>query len=403
MSNHKSTEPALKNLEIQVGQLAKQLAEKSSNSFGANIEKNPKEECNAVMTRNKKRLVVEDEDRVALEKQIVVKDGTEKKKEEENIIVEGNCSAIIEIILPPKHKDPGSVTIPCSIDEVTMGKALIDLRASINLIPLSMCRRLGELEIMPTRMTLQLADRSITRPYEVIEDVLIRVKHMVFPADFVVMDVEEDHEVPVILGRPFMSTASCIIDMRRKTLEMGFEDQKINFDLFEENKPVPEHNVCLQVMEVEEEVLKLLQSQLMLTLSASKYPSGTDSIAAEPTGGSSSRIHPISRAVQDASSETTIPEPFTLHHEEGEEQVRPETAATPERSLEGTSEPPTPVADLSSPQPAAEPSTPKLEILEDPTTLVLALNTSPPATPVLHLTGEEDAQTQDTQDLSLEF
>ena len=171
--------------------------------------------------------------------------------------MEGNCSAIIEIILPPKHKDPGSVTIPCSIDEVTMGKALIDLRASINLIPLSMCRRLGELEIMPTRMTLQLADRSITRPYEVIEDVLIRVKHMVFPADFVVMDVEEDHEVPVILGRPFMSTASCIIDMGRKTLEMGFKDQKINFDLFEENKPVLEPNVCLQVMEVEEEILKV--------------------------------------------------------------------------------------------------------------------------------------------------
>jgi len=82
MSTHKSTELALKNLEIQVGQLAKQLVEKSSNSFGANTEKNPKEECNVVMTRNKKRLVVEDEDRVALEKQIVVKDGTEKKKEE---------------------------------------------------------------------------------------------------------------------------------------------------------------------------------------------------------------------------------------------------------------------------------------------------------------------------------
>ncbi|KAH1265222.1 hypothetical protein GmHk_01G000969 [Glycine max] len=82
MSNHKSTESALMNLEIQVGQLAKQLAENSSNSFGTNIEKNPKEECNAMMTRNKKRLVVEDEDRVALDKQIVVNDGTEKKKEE---------------------------------------------------------------------------------------------------------------------------------------------------------------------------------------------------------------------------------------------------------------------------------------------------------------------------------
>ena len=80
---------------------------------------------------------------------------------------------------------------------------------------------------------------------------------MVFPTDFLVMDVEEDHEVPVILGRPFMSTASGIIDMGRKALEMGLEDQKINFDLFEENKSVPEHNVCLQVMEVEEEVLKV--------------------------------------------------------------------------------------------------------------------------------------------------
>jgi len=110
---------------------------------------------------------------------------------------------------------------------------------------------------MPTRMTLQLADRSITRPYGVIEDVLIRVKHMVFPADFVVMYMKENHKVPVILGCPFMSTTSCIIDMEIKTLEMGLEDQKINFDLFEENKSMLKHNVCLQVMEVEEEVLKV--------------------------------------------------------------------------------------------------------------------------------------------------
>ena len=68
------------------------------------------------------------------------------------------------------------MTIPCSIGEVTVGKALIDLGVNINLMPLSMCRRLGELEIMPTRMTLQLADQSITRPYRVIEDILIRVK-----------------------------------------------------------------------------------------------------------------------------------------------------------------------------------------------------------------------------------
>ncbi|XP_006605056.1 uncharacterized protein [Glycine max] len=119
---------------------------------------------------------------------------------QENIIVEGNCSAVIQKILPPKHKDLRSVTIPCSIGEVTVGKGLIDLGANINLMPLFMCRRLGELEIMPTKMTLQLADQSITRPYRVIEDVLIRVKQMVFLANFMVMDVEEGHEVPIILG-----------------------------------------------------------------------------------------------------------------------------------------------------------------------------------------------------------
>ena len=118
----------------------------------------------------------------------------------ETIVMEGNCSVVIQRILPPKHKDPGSVTIPCSIGAVFVGKALIDLGASINLMPLSMCRRLGEMEIMPTNLTLQLADRSVTRPYGIIEDVLVRVKNFTFPADFVVMDIEEDIEIPMILG-----------------------------------------------------------------------------------------------------------------------------------------------------------------------------------------------------------
>ena len=169
--------------------------------------------------------------------------------------MEGNCSVVIQKILPPKHKDPESVTIPCSIGEATMRKALIDLGDSINLMPLCMCRRLGDLEIMPTKMTLQLADRSITRPYGVIEDVLVRVKHFIFPIDFVVMDICEDTDIPIILGRPFMLTTSCIVDMGRK--KHDFEDPKIDFDLFVEDKPAPEQNVCLQVMKVGQEVLKV--------------------------------------------------------------------------------------------------------------------------------------------------
>ena len=110
--------------------------------------------------------------------------------------MEGNCSVVIQRILPPKHKDPGSVTIPCSIGAVFVGKALIDLGASINLMPLSMCRRLGELEIMPTKMTLQLADHSVTRPYGVVEDVLVRVKHITFLANLVVMDMKRMLKFP---------------------------------------------------------------------------------------------------------------------------------------------------------------------------------------------------------------
>jgi len=142
----------------------------------------------------------------------------------DRIIVEGNCSVVIQRILPPKHKDLGVVTILCSIGEVAVGKVLKDLGAIINLMPLSVCRWLGELEIMPTCMTLHLADRFITRPYGLIEDVLMKVKHLIFPADYVVIDIEEDADIPLILGHPFMSTASCMVDMGKKMLHMGIED-----------------------------------------------------------------------------------------------------------------------------------------------------------------------------------
>ena len=64
----------------------------------------------------------------------------------------------------------------------------------------------------------------------------MKVKHLIFLADFVVIDIEEDADIPLILGRPFMSTASCMVDMGKKMLQMGIEDQKISFDLFQEDK-----------------------------------------------------------------------------------------------------------------------------------------------------------------------
>ena len=150
--------------------------------------------------------------------------------------------AVIQRILPRKHSDPGSVTIPCSIGEVVVGKALTDLGTNINLMPLSMCRRLRELEIMPTQMTLQLAECSVTRPYRVIEDILVQVKHLIFP------------EIPIILGRPFMSTASCIVDMGKGKLELSVEDQKISFNLFEAMKHPNDKKACFDEEKVEREI-----------------------------------------------------------------------------------------------------------------------------------------------------
>ncbi|XP_028214893.1 uncharacterized protein LOC114396930 [Glycine soja] len=177
----------------------------------------------------------------------------------ESIVVEGNCNVVIQRILPPKFNDSGSVTIPCSIGDVSVEKALIDLGASINLMPLSMCRRIGNLEIMPTRMTLQLADHSITRPYGVVEDVLVKVCQFTFPVDFVIMDIEEDDEIPLILGRPFMLTAKCVVDMGNGNLEMSVDDQKVTFNLFDAIKHPNDHRACFMMEAIKHEVAMVVQ------------------------------------------------------------------------------------------------------------------------------------------------
>ena len=74
---------------------------------------------------------------------------------------------------------------------------------------------------------------------------LVWVKYLIFPTDFVVMDIEEDTDIPIILGHSFMSTASCVVDMVKKKLEMSLENQQINFDLFNEGRKLLDQDVCL--------------------------------------------------------------------------------------------------------------------------------------------------------------
>ncbi|CAN6720525.1 unnamed protein product [Malus baccata var. baccata] len=139
-----------------------------------------------------------------------------KKKnflEYEKVILTEQCSGVLLHKLPPKKKDPGSFTISCTIGSLDFHKVLIDLGASVNLMPYSVFQKLGEGELKPTSVSLQLADRSVTYPLGILEDVIIKVDKFYLPADFFVLDMEEDKEVPLILGRPFMATVRTLIDV----------------------------------------------------------------------------------------------------------------------------------------------------------------------------------------------
>lgn len=128
--------------------------------------------------------------------------GKHKFKNDENVSLYEECSAIIQHKLPPKLTDLGRFTIHCSIGSLKIGQTLCDLGMRINLIPLSMMKKLNYGEPKPTKMTLTRADRSDTYPCGVLDDILVRVYDLIFPADFVTLDIPEDVETPLLLGRP---------------------------------------------------------------------------------------------------------------------------------------------------------------------------------------------------------
>ncbi|XP_039683809.1 uncharacterized protein [Medicago truncatula] len=110
-------------------------------------------------------------------------------------------------------------------------KAMCDLGASVSLMPLSLYERLGIGELKSTRMTLQLADRSVKYPAGIIEDVPVKVGEVYIPADFVVMEMEEDNQVPILLGRPFLATAGAIIDVKKGKLAFNVGKETVEFEL----------------------------------------------------------------------------------------------------------------------------------------------------------------------------
>ena len=145
-------------------------------------------------------------------------------------------SAIIQSKTPVKYKDPGSPTISVNIGGTCIDKALLDLGASVNLLPYLVYKQLGLGELKPTNIALSLADRSVKIPKGIVEDVLVKVDKFYYPMDFMVLDTEPiaigPNHVPIILGRPFLANSNAIINCRNGVMQLTFGNMTLELNIF---------------------------------------------------------------------------------------------------------------------------------------------------------------------------
>ncbi|CAN6568223.1 unnamed protein product [Malus baccata var. baccata] len=168
----------------------------------------------------------------------------------EVVKVSENVSAILQCKLPTKCKDPGSFTIPCVIGNTRFESAMLDLGASINVMPYSIYASMHLSELKNDGVIIQLVDRSNAYPKGVLKDVFVQVNHLIFSADFYMLEMDEsDHSLtlPILIGRPFMKTARTKIDVFNGTLTMEFDGEVINFNLSDSIKYLSENHLCFSI------------------------------------------------------------------------------------------------------------------------------------------------------------
>ncbi|KAL7610709.1 hypothetical protein Lser_V15G12116 [Lactuca serriola] len=159
-----------------------------------------------------------------------------KLKENETVKVGENVSVVLQKRLPQKCKDPGVFTVPCKLGNLHVPRAMLDLGASINVLPYSIFKTLNIGTLKKTGVIIQLVDRSLVHPKGVLEDMLVQVNELVFPADFYVLDMDDDDSPnlsSILLGRPFLKTARMKIDVYDGTLSMEFDGEVINFNIYD--------------------------------------------------------------------------------------------------------------------------------------------------------------------------
>ncbi|GJW26573.1 putative reverse transcriptase domain-containing protein [Tanacetum coccineum] len=166
----------------------------------------------------------------------------------------------IDDSIPQKEKDPGSFTLPCYINNVCFENAIADLGASISVMPLSTYLNLGLGELAHTKLTVELADRTVKHPKGIAKNVLVGIGRFIFPVDFIILDMPEDDKVSLILERPFLSIAHTKIDVFKRKITWKVREEKI---IFKSVKPASSLIKRVYMLSLRERMELDLEARLM--------------------------------------------------------------------------------------------------------------------------------------------
>ncbi|GKC46507.1 hypothetical protein Tco_1064229, partial [Tanacetum coccineum] len=247
----RNQEASIKTLEIQIGQMSKVIQERGFGSLPSSTETNPRDQVKSISTTDGADLhsirrigrsqyavsTGQDSNEVYNSRQTTIPFPSHLEyhyceDNEESYgpkFTEAYGSSPIKGTITRKERDPGSFTLPCFINDNCFDNALVDLGASVSVMPLSTYLNLGLGKLVQTRLTVELADRTVKYPKGIAENVLVGIGKFTFPVDFVILDMPEDIKVPLILGRPFLSTARAKIDVYKRKITLRVGEEKIIF------------------------------------------------------------------------------------------------------------------------------------------------------------------------------
>ncbi|GJR15408.1 hypothetical protein Tco_0798060 [Tanacetum coccineum] len=273
---------SIKTLEIQIGQMSKVLQERGFGILPSSTETNPREQVKSISTTDESDLhsirligriqyavsTGQDSNVLYKSRQMTIPFPSRLeyhncKDNEESYgpkFEEAYGVSPIKDTIPQKEKDPGSFTLPCFINDNCFDNALVDLGASFSVMPLSTYLNLGLGELVHTRLTVELADRTVKYPKGIAKNVLVGIGKFTFPVDFVILDMHKDIKVPLILGRPFLSTARAKIDVYKRKITLRVGEENI---IFKSIKPASSLIKRVYMLSLRERMELDLEARLM--------------------------------------------------------------------------------------------------------------------------------------------